>query len=113
MSATLVLRITWRDPKGSANEAGPTEIALPVNGTQRIGKQVRMLKGVRIMSSRILEIGLVEMVILVGAILAFLVHPAMFFLASVRALVLSLVKPRAAQKVSVVKGTPVLAGGLE
>ena len=42
------------------------------------------------MYSQLAEIGMVEMVILAGAVLAFVVHPAMILLASIRATVLNL-----------------------
>ena len=50
------------------------------------------------MISRLAELGMVEMVILAGAALAFVVHPLVMLLASVRATIVGLATAPAAEK---------------
>jgi hypothetical protein len=48
----------------------------------------------------------VEIVLLAAVVLAFVVHPAMFILAGLRAVVLSAVKPMRVQTVKAAKSSP-------
>jgi len=53
-------------------------------------------------------IRLVEIVILAGVVLAFVVHPAMFILAGLRAVVLNALSPGRSQAVKVPRGSVAL-----